>query len=293
MKALVIVAPTIHTGTREKLRAVLRDRFGASGLTYEWVDIQPGCPVAELVAGRLREGFDCAVAAGGDGTVSAVAHALVGGPVPLGIVPAGTGNLVARELGLPLDVEAAVGVLAGPRNTRRLDAMRMGGNTYLLNAGVGINAEVIRRTSRLGKSLFGLSAYVGTAVWKVLQARPRRMEITVDGERHVYEATDVLISNCGALARGLHPHGPDIRPDDGQLDVCVICMKTPLEYPWYYLLKSLRLRPSNRVIYGFAARRRVTVHCGVPLTVQADGDIIGTTPLAIDVLPRALTVIVP
>jgi len=293
MKALVIVAPTIHTGTREKLRAALHDRFGAAGFAYEWVDIQPGCLVAELVGERLREGFDCAVAAGGDGTVSAVAHALVGGTVPLGIVPAGTGNLVARELGIPLDTEAAVGVLACSRNTRRLDVMRMGGDTYLLNTGVGINAEVVRRTSRLGKNLFGLFAYVGTAVWKVLQARPRRMEITVDGARHVYEATDVLISNCGALAKGLHPHSPDIRPDDGQLDVCVICMKTPLEYPWYYLLKSLRLRHANRIIYGFAAKQRVTVRCNVPLTVQADGDIIGTTPVTIDVLPRALNVIVP
>lgn len=293
MKTLFVVAPTVHTGTREKLRGALRERFGAAGLAYEWVDIRPGCAVAEVVAGRMREGFGRAVAAGGDGTVSAVAHALAGGTVPLGIVPAGTGNLVARELGIPLDVEAAVGVLADSRSTRRLDAMRIAGSTYLLNAGVGINAEVIRRTSRRGKNLFGLSAYVATAVWKVLQARPQRLEITVDGEEHVYEATDVLVSNCGALARGLHPHCPDIRPDDGQLDVYVICMKTPFDYPWYYLLKSLRLREADRTIYGFTARRQVVVRCGVPLTVQADGDVIGTTPVAIDLLPSALTVIVP
>ena len=293
MKALVMVAPTVHEGTRDKVRAALRDRFAAAGFAHEWAETPAADAVPEFVRGRLRGGADCVVAVGGDGTVSAVAHALVDGPVPLGIVPAGTGNLVARELGIPLDVEAAVGVLAGSRNTRKLDAMRVGGHTYLLNAGVGINAEVIRRTSRLGKSLFGLSAYVGTAVWKVLQARPQRLEVTVDGATRVYEATDVLISNFGALARGLHPNGPDIRVDDGLINVCIICMKMPLEYPWYYVLKSLRLKHADRIIHEFEAKQSVTLRSDVPLAVQADGDMIGTTPVTIDVLPRALTVIVP
>jgi diacylglycerol kinase family enzyme len=111
-------------------------------------------------------------------------------------------------------VEGAVALLAGRPAPRRIDAMRIEGRTYLLNAGVGVNAEVIDRTSRLGKSLFGRSAYVGTAVWKVLQAKPQRLEITVDEETRVYAATDVWISNCGILARALNPNGPDIRADD-------------------------------------------------------------------------------
>ena len=188
MKALVIVASTASALTRESLRRCL----DASGMACEVIETQTGDPVSELVRDRLPGGFDRVVAVGGDGTVSAVAHALEGTGVPLGIVPAGTGNLVARELGIPLSVEESVALIARESAPeRRIDAMRIGGRTYLLNAGVGINAEVIDETSRLGKSLFGRSAYVGTAVWKVLQAKPQRMEVTVDGEARVYFATDV------------------------------------------------------------------------------------------------------
>jgi len=289
MKALVIVASTATALTREEMRRC----FAATELDVEIVETRTGDPVAQIVRERLKEGFDRVVAAGGDGTVSTVAHALAGGAIPLGILPVGTGNLVARELGIPLAVDAAVALIAGRSVARRIDAMRIGGRTYLLNAGVGINAEVIDQTSRLGKSLFGRSAYVGTAVWKVLQAKQQPLEVTIDGETRTYHATDVAISNCGILAKALNPNGPDVRADDGQIDVCILCMKTPLDYPWYYFLKWIAPKRVNKIMVELVARRQVVVKSAAPIAVQADGDIIGVTPVEVDVLPSALTVLVP
>ena len=289
MKALVSVASTVTPPVREALYRC----FEATGLAFEVVETRTGDPVSEMVQGRLREGFDRVVAVGGDGTVAAVAHALVGGEVPLGIVPAGTGNMVARELGIPLAVDAAVALIAGPSLKRRIDAMRIGGRTFLLNAGVGINAETIDQTSRLGKSLFGRSAYFGTAVWHVLKAKPQRLEVTIDGDTRTYHATDVAISNCGILAKALNPNGPDIRADDGQIDVCILCMKTPLEYPWYYFLRHIAPKRVNKIIHEYAVKRSVVVRSETPIAVQADGDIIGVTPVEVEVLPAALTVLVP
>ncbi len=289
MKTLIIVAPTVDALTRETLRRC----FAATPLAFEVVETLPGDPIAEIVQGRLGEGFGRVVAVGGDGTVAAVAHALAGGDVPLGIVPAGTGNMVARELGIPLAVEEAVALLAGPSQTRRIDAMRINGRIFLLNAGVGINAETIDQTSRLGKSLFGRSAYFGTAVWHVLKAKPQRLEVTIDGVTRTFQATDVAISNCGILAKALNPNGPDIRADDGQIDVCILCMKSPLEYPWYYFLRWIAPKRVNKIIHEIVVRKSVTVRSGVPISVQADGDIIGTTPVTVEVLPTALSVLVP
>jgi len=289
MKTLVIVAPTINPLTLETLRRCLE----ATDFVCEVVETRAGDPITEIVQGRLDEGFCRVVAVGGDGTVAAVAHALAGGTVPLGIVPAGTGNMVARELGIPLTVEASVALLSGPSQTRRIDAMRINGRTFLLNAGVGINAETIDQTSRLGKSLFGRSAYFGTAVWKVLQAKPQRLEVMIDGETRVYQATDIAISNCGILAKALNPNGPDICVDDGQIDVCILCMKMPLEYPWYYFLRHIAPKRVNKIIVEMSVTKSVTVRSGVPIVVQADGDIIGTTPVTVEVLPAALTVLVP
>jgi len=289
MKALVVTAATVGPLSLEAVRR----GFAESGATFDIVETHAGDPVSEMVRARLSEGWTCAVAVGGDGTVSAVAHALIGSDVALAIVPTGTGNLVARELGIPIDVGEAVALLSGRSHTRRIDAMSIGERTYLLNAGVGINAEVIDRTSRLGKALFGRSAYFGTAVWKVLQAKPQRLEITVDGKSYVYQATDVAISNCGILAKALNPNGPDVRVDDGRIDVCILCMKTPLEYPWYYFLKWIMPKRVNKVMHVFTAEKRVSVKSDTPIVVQADGDIVGTTPVEVVVLPSALKVWVP
>ena len=152
------------------MNAALARVSDAHGMAVEVLDLPAADHLADEIRAILDRGVECVVAAGGDGTVAAVAQVLVGGGVPLGIVPMGTGNLVARELGIPLEVERAAERLACPSSFRRLDVMRINGRIYLLNAGMGVNAEVIDRTSRRGKTLFGVSAYVGTAVWKVLQA---------------------------------------------------------------------------------------------------------------------------
>jgi diacylglycerol kinase (ATP) len=81
--------------------------------------------------------------------------------------------------------------------------------------------------------------------------------------------------------------------DDGQIDVCVLCMKTPLEYPWYYFLKHIAPERVNQIMHEIPARRSVKIESSRPVIVQADGDIIGETPVMIEVLPRAVTVIVP
>ena len=293
MKALIIVAPTVSAPTRDALRVALHTHFPAEPTACEVCEVQAGDDITAAVNRCLSGRYDCMVAVGGDGTVSAVAQALMGGEIPLGIVPAGTGNMVARELGIPLDMDAAVALIANRPHVRMIDAMQIGKRTYLLNAGVGINAEVIDRTSRLGKSLFGRSAYFGTAVWKVLQAKPQRLEVTIDGEMRIYHATDVAISNCGILAKALNPNGPDIRVDDGQLDVCILCMKTPLEYPWYYFLRHIAPKRVNKIMHELPAKKHVTVRSAHPIMVQADGDIIGATPVMIKVLPNALNVITP
>ena len=287
MKLLLIMSDAVSVFSRDTLLQSLR----ASGMTYEVVETNAA--LDDTIRKRLAEGWDCVGAAGGDGMVAAVAHTLIGTGVPLGILPLGTGNLVARELGIPLEIPEAVDLLAQNPKRKPIDAMRIAGKTYLLNAGIGVNAEVIDQTSRLGKSLFGRTAYVGTAIWKVLQAKAHKIEMTIDGETIVCSATDVLVSNCGILARALNPNGPDIRADDGQLDVCVVRIKTPLEYPWYYLLRWIAPKRVNTINIETTARRRISIRSDDPIVVQADGDVIGTTPVEIELLPLAVTVCVP
>jgi len=232
------------------------------------------------------------VAAGGDGTVSAVIDGLLGSSVPLGIVPTGTGNLLARELGVPLDIEAAVALLAGSPLRHQVDVMQIAGRTFVLNVSVGLLASVVGGTTRRDKRLWGSLAYFATAVRKTLIARPRHIRVVVDGQAQKHRAVDVTIMNGGLLARMVYPRGSEIRMDDGQLDVWVLRMRTLFDYP-RYLLSVLSGQPASSLAWHSRALQRVEIHCQRTMAVQADGDLIGQTPLVVDLLRGAVTVLVP
>ncbi len=292
MKALVIFNPQSGNGERHDVRDALSRHFGAVGIDYEIHESRTSDQITEVVRRRLSDGFDLVVAAGGDGTVSAVSDGLSGNSIPLGIIPIGTGNVLARELKIPTEMERAVALIARTPRLKKIDAMRIGQRTYLLNVGVGISASVVSGTTRKSKSRFGRIAYVGTAVLKVLACKPRRLVVEADGKAHRYRAVEVAILNCGLLSKITYPSGPEIRPDDGRLGVWILSMKTI----WGHLRYTIGLaagwtkQPDAHFIQ---VEKTVCIRSNVPLAVQADGDIIGTTPVSVTVVPSARTVLVP
>ncbi len=276
----------------QALRDMLSRYWGAGGLDYEVYETHKGDPLAEVVRRRLPDGFDLVVVAGGDGTVSAVSDGLTGTSIPLGIIPTGTGNLLARELSIPEEVEAAIALIAGSHCTRRIDAMRIGARVYVLNASVGLSASVIDGTTRKSKSRFGRIAYVGTAILKLLSSKPRYLVVEVDGKAHPYRAVEVAILNCGMPGKAPYPKNPDIRIDDGHLGVWILSMKTFWDYVRYAIGLGTGW-PVHREAQFIRAAKTVSIRSNVPLQVQADGDITGTTPINVEVLPGALAVLVP
>lgn len=292
MKALVLLNPPVGSNDAQDVREALTRHFQSAGIEHEVYETREGDRLADMVRRRLCEGFDFVVAAGGDGTVSAAADGLVGSVIPLGIIPTGTGNLVARELDIPLEVEAAVALLAGTPRTRKIDVMRIGTRTFVLNVSVGISASVIGATTRWSKRIFGRAAYIGVALVKGLVYRPRYLMVVVDGAAHPYRAYDVSIMNCGLLGRQLYPKGPEIRMDDGRLGVWIVCMKSIWGYP-RYLLGVAAGRSMTADAQFIRAEKKVSIRSRFPLIVQADGDVIGTTPVEVEVLPGAITVYVP
>ena len=136
--------------------------------------------LGELARGAAEEGCDVVIAAGGDGTVSAVASGLVGTEVPLGILPLGTGNVLARELGLPLDLDSACELIAGAHEETAIDALRIDGRHFFTQVGIGIDALMIRDTTKAHKKRFGRLAYLWTAFTRLLGFRPRRFSIRLD-----------------------------------------------------------------------------------------------------------------
>ncbi len=290
--AFVIINPKAGGFKRESVLGAIRRHFNDSGIAYEIHDAAREEPLGSAVCERLTRGGTFIVVAGGDGTVSRTAAELAGSPVPLGIVPTGTGNILARDLQIPLDIDEAVRLLCAPHTTRTIDAMRIDGRLYILTAGVGISSLTVRDIKHSDKRRFGLLAYVGTAIGKLFEFQSKRFEVVIDGEMHHFNSPEVAVANSGGVVEMVMPRMSEIRIDDGYLDVVVVITRGPFDYP-RLLFNILRRRPLQPNIRFFRAKRSVVIRPDRPLPVQADGDVVGTSPVEVHVVPHAVKVIVP
>jgi diacylglycerol kinase (ATP) len=292
MKALVVLNPAAGGQAQESVCKALASDFEAARIRYVIHETSAEEKIAETVRARLQDGFDIVVAVGGDGTVSAVLDALVGSDASLGIVPTGTGNMIARELGIPLEIDDAVALIAGTPRSRRIDAMRLGEQVFALGISAGVSAAVMGDTTSPNKKRFGRIAYLWSVVPKIFTLRPRRVVVTVDDVEHACRTIEVAIMNGGELTKSLPRVGPEIRIDDGYLDVIILSVNAFRDYV-HYLLDIILGRPVDLPADVHRAERSVCIRSRVRLPIQADGDVIGTTPIEVEFLRGAVAVLVP
>ena len=213
---------------RELVSRVAEEAGWAAPLCFETT-------VDDLGDGVTRQALDAGVSAvlvaGGDGTVRAVAQSMTGSGVPLGIVPSGTGNLLARNLRLPLDapetmVRAALGGHHHAIDIGIADLTRPGGareqHAFVVMAGIGLDAAMIANTKSQLKKSVGWVAYLDGAARSLPSAKPFRVVYQLDDRRlHNARVQSVLFANCGSLPAGIELI-PEASIDDGKLDVAVI-----------------------------------------------------------------------
>jgi YegS/Rv2252/BmrU family lipid kinase len=292
-RIFVILNPSAGSYLSEAVEAALERRFpGDDPSAYEVHIVREHEKLTELASAAVSRGAQIVVAAGGDGTVSAVAEVLVGTEVSLGIIPLGTANVLARELGIPVAIDEACALFAGDIGIITVDAIAVRSGYYFTQVGVGIDALMIRDTSREIKKRFGRIAYIWTALKSLVGFQPRRFELTVDGKVIKARASQLVLANCGTLGQQPLRWGPRIRPNDGRIDVCIIRARNLLDYAvlaWHVLLHRHRRIRNFRYL---AAEREVRVRTRRPLPVQADGEIIGETPIEARVAAAALKVVV-
>jgi len=245
-----------------------------------------------VVRDGLDQGCDLVMAGGGDGTVSAVASALVNSNTPLAIIPLGTGNILAKQLDLPLQLDKVFEYIAESPQVFSLDAMRIGERHFMLNASVGFSAALIENTSRREKRRFGILAYIWKGAQAFIGLQPYHFNLEVDGRPYSTRASEVFISNSALLKEDVFIN-LQMRADDGQLEVFVIKGRTIWDY---FLLTIDVIRGKSHVSRGmdyYPARKKINIWTRRPLTVQADGEVFGKTPVTIEVVPHAVQLLVP
>jgi YegS/Rv2252/BmrU family lipid kinase len=239
---------------------------------------------AEAVAAKV----DVVLVHGGDGTVNEALQSLAGGETPLAVWPGGTANVLAGELGLSADIDRAADMVAAGR-TRRVSVGRANERYFLLMAGVGLDAAVVRAVSPGLKRLVGEGAYWMAGLKQLTDWRPARFLVEAEGEQR--GATFAVVANAASYGGGLR-FAPHARMDDDLLDLCLFDSIQRHRFARYL---AAAFSGSHLELPGvtYLQVRRAVVHGGDDQFVQVDGELLGPLPMRFECVPAALSLVVP
>lgn len=282
----IIVNPA--AGQDHPFLQIFNTAFREAGIDWDIYITKEFGDATRLAQEAVKAGADVVAAFGGDGTVMEVATGLRGSKVPLAIFPGGTGNIMAVELGIPLDLPGAVALVCGMGAPRTVDMGQSDEHLFILRATIGLSAEIMKEARREAKNRLGNLEYLLAAMRALPNIQSSVYRLNLDGEQKEVEGVMCIIANSGNLGRTGWSLTQNVNVSDGLLDVFVI--------------RSVDLGTLLTVAANAAGWRepdyhwqvkQVSVEADPPQNVDCDGDVIGQTPFKAHVIPDAVQVIVP
>jgi diacylglycerol kinase (ATP) len=291
-KGILIYNPTAGQGDLRAAMDALIETLRARGvILVNAPTIGPG-HATEIVRAFVPLKPDIVAACGGDGTISEVARGLSGTGIPLAILPGGTSNVLARELGIPLDPAQAAELLftGTPRPVRVLAANDRG---FLLWAGAGIDARVMGKMSQRWKRRFGRAGIIPTAWLEFFRYEFPRLKVSIDGAEH--DATFAVVCHARRYA-GEWVIAPQASPESDEMDVVIFSGRG--RYAFFRLFYALKQGRSAHLENGLARvvrGRQITIRSGerYAVEVQIDGDCVLETPITCRATADTVQVLVP
>jgi len=286
--AVCIYNPASRTAPSSALLTKLRNQFLKAGYSVDFQATERPLHATDLARAAVASSADLVIACGGDGTIQEVASGMAHSNVPLAILPSGTANVLAHELGLPRNPLKAVAIMPS-LEPRRIALGKCGEEYFLLMAGAGIDAAAIDRVNSRLKSRIGRMAFVysGLQCWSAGGFEP----LTVRVDETEYRCTFVVASRVTRYGGSLRiaPHA-DLFSD--RFAVCLFPGASRLDYLRYLagVLSGTHHRFKDVVC---VAGRSVEISSEKPVRYQLDGELKGFTPIQLEVIPNALTLLVP
>jgi diacylglycerol kinase (ATP) len=296
LRAAVIVNP-IKVGDPVAFRRKVTRALAVRGFDDPlWLETREDDAGHAMAKRAIEDQSDLVLVAGGDGTVRVVCAELAFTGIPVGVIPAGTGNLLARNLHIPLDLDEALERILDGRD-RRIDLVKVHGDgldtdRFAVMAGLGLDAAIISDAPPQLKAQIGWTAYLVSAA-KNINHPSVRLWITLDDEPPLERrARTIVVGNVGTLQANIALL-PDARPDDGLIDVVVVAPRRVTQWPRLILRVATRQKKTDLYLERFTARK-VEILASVDVQRQLDGDGIGPgRSLTAEVEPGSLVVRVP
>lgn len=298
----LIFNPVAGQGNPDQDLALIR-RLLEPQVQVQVILTQPDLSPADQARQALNDGSDVIIACGGDGTVSEVASAVLETGIPLGIIPRGTANAFANALGIPTAIPLACDtILAG--HTQVVDGARCNGRGMVLLAGVGFEADYVNRANRELKNRFGPLAYILAGVQQWGEAQNFEATLELEGAEHGHgnllkgtlTTSSITVANAAPATSVLAQGFGRVDYQDGLLDITVGTSRNRLQgigALTSLFAAALVNSPTSRedILCLRASRLRITTESPRPVVI--DGEIMGTTPVEIECIPQALTVLTP
>ena len=293
---LVVVNPAAGQADTNRAVRALGAAFAARRAGFDILETRGAGDAEEMARMGARAGYRSVVAVGGDGTVGEVITGLAGTGIPLGIVPKGTGNQLAVNLGIPQAVESAVDVVVSGR-AAPIDLGRLAdGRYFAVTAGAGWDAAIMAAATRELKDRWGFGAYLYAGLRTGITPPSTLYRITADGATLEVNAAMVLVANMGHFASRLlsldFSIAPGVSFQDGKLDVCIFAPRNLTDVAaMLWRMARRRYSGDNRLLYLQA--EEIHIETDSPVVTETDGEPIGVTPLSVRAVAGGVSVLVP
>ena len=295
MKSVLLIYNPVAARTSISVLESIKRVFSSAGWQVTVADTRHVGDAEDLARNGVAEGADVVAVYGGDGTTIQAVGGMMGTGTPLGLLPGGTGNLLAGNLRLPRSpVKCAEVIVKGKPHPIDLGRLSIGGKEryFSVGCGAGFDAEIMTGTTEAAKKRFGMAAYVAKTLEVLgnLETVPHR--ITIDGDTRELDATCVLVVNCGEIIPPILKLKKDISLRDGLLDVVVLSPTGYME-SLGVVWQMLSGRANGQGQLQYAQGKVVEVETDRPQPVEMDGEGAGRTPFTAEAIPNGIEVYLP
>lgn len=287
----VIINPA--AGKFEPILPVINETLKDTGIKWEVSVTKKAGDAAQMAKAAADAKVDAVAVYGGDGTLMEVMSALLESDIPLVILPGGSANVLAKELGIPKDLKEACALIKGPSDLRSIDLGQFGKRNFGTQISLGFAAEMVKGTGRESKNKFGIWAYALSTMEALKKIKLARYQIKIDGEEHTVDGITCLIANAGNLGFSKISFDKNIDISDGLLDVVVVRKANISLYKHLITTLIKRERPDNLELVKHWQGKEISVSANRKQIVQCDGEMLEKIPPRIRIVPSAIRVVVP
>ena len=288
----IIINPAAGVG--ESILPIINASMKEADILWEASITHRAGDAIQFAKAAVKERIDALAVYGGDGTLTEAISGLIGSEIPLVILPGGSANVMATELGIPADLKKACLLLGqGLLETKTIDVGEFNKRYFIVRISFGFEADVVKGTNRQTKNKIGIFAYFLSAVAALKKIKKNVYHLTIDGQEHKIQGLACIITNTGNLGFSKISFDKHIDVSDGLLDVIVV-RKVNLSLLKLMITTLLkRQRPDNLELVEHWQGKDIRISSSSKQTVQCDGEVLKEIPLHIKVIPGAINVLVP